>query len=179
MLLRAGAHHTLCDKENQWTPLFFAANEGHLGCARLLLSAGAQVDTVDDSGWTPFLHALYAGHMEAAALMRCSPELAAARAVRTSPPSPLVGSLKPADAPPAQPTQQHAAMDVLDLDGIPSLALPPPILPTKVYGHQSLKENAQLHVRLGGAGQPPLTLVYALDMIFYVFCHENVLIFRV
>jgi ankyrin repeat protein len=40
------------------TPLMFAAREGHVDAARLLLDAGAEVDAVDPNGITPLLMAI-------------------------------------------------------------------------------------------------------------------------
>jgi ankyrin repeat protein len=37
------------------TPLHDAARIGHVGCARLLLSRGAEVDACNDSGESPLL----------------------------------------------------------------------------------------------------------------------------
>ncbi|KAG5461046.1 MAG: hypothetical protein BJ554DRAFT_6830, partial [Olpidium bornovanus] len=53
-----------------WTPLFFAAVEGHLKCIRILLLAGANPSLTDISGWNPHEHAVFRGHMRIASLLK-------------------------------------------------------------------------------------------------------------
>ena len=43
--------------------------EGHVGVARLLLEAGADVETPDNYGQSPFFMACWKGHAEVAALL--------------------------------------------------------------------------------------------------------------
>lgn len=51
------------------TPLLYAAREGCVECARLLLEAGAKVDLEDPDGVTPLILALTQQHLELAALL--------------------------------------------------------------------------------------------------------------
>lgn len=55
-LLRNEADVNLPD-EGGWTPLKKAANYGYLGCARLLLAAGARPNQADKQDYTPLLNA--------------------------------------------------------------------------------------------------------------------------
>ena len=50
------------------TPLIYAAREGCLDCARLLVEAGADVNQVSNYGWTPLLTATQNRHYKLAAL---------------------------------------------------------------------------------------------------------------
>ena len=47
------------------------------------------------------------------------------------------------------------AMAPLDLDAIPSLSLPPPIIPTRTMGHQFLENQVHVQLKLGIAGRIP------------------------
>jgi ankyrin repeat protein len=51
------------------TPLLFAAREGALASARVLLSAGADANRADPDGITPLLLAIFNGHYDTASLL--------------------------------------------------------------------------------------------------------------
>lgn len=57
------------DVFNGWTPLFFAASEGRLDVVKVLLSAGARVNVLDEHGWLPWTYALYKGYIQVAELL--------------------------------------------------------------------------------------------------------------
>lgn len=71
LLTRYGADLLLFDKYNQWSPVFYAASEGHIECVKVLLeSKKCKIDEVDEAGWTPWQHALHRGHIETAELLK-------------------------------------------------------------------------------------------------------------
>ncbi|KAJ3327326.1 phosphate system positive regulatory protein pho81, partial [Kappamyces sp. JEL0680] len=49
-LIKHGSDVERKDAFTGWTPLFFAASEGHLECIRVLIEAGCKIDLTDDSG---------------------------------------------------------------------------------------------------------------------------------
>jgi CDK inhibitor PHO81 len=132
------------DKYNDWTPLFHAARHGRTACLRVLLDAGSQASIMDEFGNTAMYYAAWHGHRECVDLLRqtVSPGLARRAIPNTSLVSPL------ALAEPAAP------MSLDELELIPSLALPPPIMPYRVYGHNFLDKACLVQVLLGARAQP-------------------------
>lgn len=62
--LRRGADaNTVVD---HWTPLMWAAQEGHTEIVRLLLDAGANVNFADPGGFTPLKQAIGDSHLDTA-----------------------------------------------------------------------------------------------------------------
>ena len=49
-------------EEDGWTPLIYAAGEGHKELVELLIANGADVDAKDEDGWTPLHWATVNGH---------------------------------------------------------------------------------------------------------------------
>ncbi len=62
-LLRAGADPSATDKSG-WTPLHYAAFDGHAEIVTTLLDAGADPSAKDQLGWTPLHYAVFDGHAE-------------------------------------------------------------------------------------------------------------------
>jgi hypothetical protein len=52
------------DDWNGWTPLYFAAYNGHVEIIRLLLQNGAEVNAKDNHGHTPLQDAAFQGHVD-------------------------------------------------------------------------------------------------------------------
>lgn len=118
-----------------WTPLFFAASEGHEGCVQLLLRAGALVNTLDDNGHSAIYWSAWAGHLGCMNLLF---EAGARQDQRVSIPS-ITKPPKSSDSPPV------SSLDDLE---IPTLSLPPPIIPS--FGHNFLEKKVFVQFRLGG-----------------------------
>lgn len=124
------------DKYNDWTPLFHAARNGHGACIQILLEAGSRVDAVDEFGNTAVYYAAWFGHRSCIGLlMTAFSRLPASRQAA----SPLLIS----------PLSQDGESMDSDLDLIPSLSLPPPIMPYRVYGHNYLDKSCLIQVTVG------------------------------
>ncbi|CAD7698109.1 unnamed protein product [Ostreobium quekettii] len=57
------------EDHNGWTPLMFAAENGHTATAELLLNRGACVNLTKQNSWTPLILAADGGHMDTAELL--------------------------------------------------------------------------------------------------------------
>ncbi|KAI9255498.1 hypothetical protein BY458DRAFT_520184 [Sporodiniella umbellata] len=118
------------DKYNTWTPLFWAANDGHVECVRVLIKAGCNVNAKDENGKTALYYAAWEGHMDCVQLLidtGCETES----------------------------IQEKAVPEASELDVIPSLSLPPPIIPFRIYGHSYLDKKYQVQISLR---EPPVRL---------------------
>ena len=124
------------DKYNEWTPLFHAARYGHEGCLHVLLDAGSRADRTDEVGHAAVHYAAWYGHHT------CVARLMEAGLRPVGVPS------HSAHASPFSDTVRSFGVDS-DVDAIPSLALPPPMMPYRVYGHNYLDKNALVQVTIG------------------------------
>lgn len=129
----------LADKYHEWTPLFHAARNGHASCLRILLQAGARVDRTDELGHQAVHYAAWYGHRACVdLLLEVMPKERPTVSSNRVPALPRTGS----------------DMQLDDPDSIPSLSLPPPIMPHRVYGHNYLDRNYLVVITVG---LPPAT----------------------
>ena len=123
------------DKYNEWTPLFHAARYGHEQCLRVLLEAGSRPDSADELENSAVHYAAWYGHHTCVSL------LMEAKARST------VGHTPLSHTSPMSDTQSTGTES--DIDAIPSLSLPPPMMPYRVYGHNYLDRNTLVQVSIG------------------------------
>jgi CDK inhibitor PHO81 len=149
LLRQHGADLNQRDKLYQWTPLFHAASEGRVECLRALLESGADPEALDEKGLTAMYYATWEGHLKCMDLLweRSS----ARRNERRS--STRLGAVVP-------PHNQLHAMEItpeepapLEVDGIPDLALPPPIIPLRRYGHNFLDTKTFIAINFDRAAK--------------------------
>ncbi|KAJ2160135.1 phosphate system positive regulatory protein pho81 [Coemansia sp. RSA 552] len=171
ILIDHGAPVDVVDKDLGWTPVFYAANEGHEESVRVLLEAGCCLDILDENKRGPAYFAANEGHLGCADLLF---KAAASRATSSVVPPRASGSgMNLDDARTAQavpePTNDSAGLSgALDLDSIPSLSLPPPLIPFRVYGHNFLGQRTRIHIRMHShslKGGPPVAFLDNRDMI--------------
>ncbi|RDB20514.1 Ankyrin repeat protein nuc-2 [Hypsizygus marmoreus] len=123
------------DKYHEWTPLFHAARYGHDSCVQVLLEAGARVDATDELGHLPVHYAAWYGHQKCLDLL--------IEAARNKPSSTQAAIAVDS------PMSDKGGRSETDIDLIPSLSLPPPIMPHRVYGHNYLDKSNLVQVTIG------------------------------
>lgn len=124
------------DKFNEWTPLFHAARHGRASVVKVLLDAGSNPQATDELNRTPTFYAGWYGHVECLDML-----LQAAQRHNSAASGAPIESHK---SPPVN-------IDVKDIDpdAIPSLFLPPPIMPFRIYGHNYLDRQYLVQITLG------------------------------
>ncbi|KAG1874787.1 hypothetical protein DFJ58DRAFT_324189 [Suillus subalutaceus] len=121
------------DRYHEWTPLFHAARQGRASCLRILLEAGVRMDLTDEIGHQAVHYAAWYGHRESVEIL--------IEAAAKVPHATEIVSLGPKSS------LDKAEMQVdSEFDQIPSLSLPPPIMPHRVYGHNYLDRNYLVEV---------------------------------
>lgn len=129
------------DKYHEWTPLFHAARYGHADCVRVLLENGAQVNLRDEFGHSVAHYAAWYGHVGCLnLLLEASTEDTGASLTFY----PASTNLSPS----SRMDDDSTSFDA-DMDMIPSLSLPPPIMPHRVYGHNYLVNNSLVQIFIG------------------------------
>ncbi|KAK0206214.1 cyclin-dependent protein kinase inhibitor [Desarmillaria ectypa] len=129
------------DKYHEWTPLFHASRYGHEACVSILLEAGSRVFLTDELGHLPVLYAAWYGHHECLnRLLEASARVPAVAEIVAMP-----------DISPNSDQDGHNRE--FEIDMIPSLSLPPPIMPHRVYGHNYLDRSHLVQVTVGNTSR--------------------------
>ncbi|KAF8665648.1 hypothetical protein AX16_000103 [Volvariella volvacea WC 439] len=123
------------DKYQEWTPVFHAARYGRDECVELLLQAGARALILDELGLLAVHYAAWYGHNAC---------LASLSKATLSVPGPI-HSIRREDSPMSDAGKPGDS----EIDTIPSLTLPPPIMPHRVYGHNYLDRHHLVQITIG------------------------------
>lgn len=128
MLRNYGANLDQPDKLYQWTPLFHAASEGHLSCLQTLIECGVDVDALDEKDLSAMYYAAWEGHLDCLRLLE---KAGRGRGIQPSQTVTAATQTAPHTSSAPQPM-------TMEIEGIPDLSLPPPIIPLRRYGHNFL-----------------------------------------
>ena len=180
------SHLDIPDKYNEWTPLLHAARSGHVECVQVLLEAGADPLAADENSRTALHHAAWFGHTECANKLidaissysiKYGGNAPKIHVLKSTPGSSSTAFTTLSSGFTASPYDRSSGPDSVDpgfkldadsdqdLDLIPSLLLPPPIMPFPMYGHNYLDGSYLVQVALGHpftsptAHLPPVQLV--------------------
>ncbi|KAL4929611.1 putative cyclin dependent kinase inhibitor Pho81 [Aspergillus undulatus] len=144
LLKQHGADLNQRDKLYQWTPLFHAASEGCVNCLRTLLELGVDADVKDEKDLAAVYYAAWEGHLECMLLL-WSHHTDSRPSQR---PLDILNGLrlqKPSSISWQEQTETEPD-DMETVDGIPSLSLPPPIIPLRRYGHNFLDKKVFIQI---------------------------------
>ncbi|KAK4678579.1 phosphate system positive regulatory protein pho81 [Podospora pseudoanserina] len=140
LLQNYGADLDQIDKLYGWTPLVHAASEGNVPCLQALLNVGADPNILDEKDLPAMYYAAWEGHLE------CIKLLTPLSKDKTS--SPLARQVA---APLGPMASSSAPIPMsLDVDAIPVLELPPPIIPLRRYGHNFLDNKTVVQINFDG-----------------------------
>ncbi|KAK3670485.1 phosphate system positive regulatory protein pho81 [Recurvomyces mirabilis] len=118
------------DKLYSWTPIFHAASEGHLHCLQQLLQFNVEASVLDEKGLSAVYYAAWEGHLD------CMQLLAQITTSQVTIRDTVDVQMVPIEPPPL--SAGTPAMTQPEAELIPSLSLPPPIIPLRRYGHNFL-----------------------------------------
>jgi len=165
LLADAGANMDERDTFSQWTPLFHAASEGHAECVEALISSDCDCHVLDESRKCPIHYAAWQGHIGCVNLLLAkqrSTRLSGTKDVETAAgittgnqraPSGPNGALPPDGIKSSGSLMTGSSTGIemadADVDLIPDLSLPPPIIPFRIYGHNYLDKKALVQLFLG------------------------------
>lgn len=128
------------DKLYQWTPVFHAASEGHFSCLQQLLQLQVNAGVEDEKGLPAMYYAAWEGHLDCMQLLVQATQ-AARLEIRNKQDVTMFGS-EPAPMTGGTPAFSHPDSEI-----IPSLSLPPPIIPLRRYGHNFL-DTTKTYIQL-------------------------------
>ncbi|CCH43347.1 Ankyrin repeat protein nuc-2 [Wickerhamomyces ciferrii] len=139
LLTQNDADPNALDGFNKWTPIMYSVSEGHSKTTAALIKAGALIDLKDEDNLTPLFYAIWEGHVNVLNVL-----------INEFKDSKNITPLKVIPSPYIQPSLSITP-EVLNIDTIPDLSLPPPIIPLRRYGHNFLEKKifVQLQFALG------------------------------
>ncbi|KAJ2612986.1 phosphate system positive regulatory protein pho81 [Coemansia sp. RSA 1365] len=170
ILLERGAPVNVVDKDLGWSPVFYAASEGKVECIQILLEGGCNVNILDENGRGPLYFAANEGRLDSVELL-LEASSAAQYNVGGQATQHNEGIINDNDRSRTEDSaQQRVEADnsltgssSLDIDGIPSLSLPPPLIPFRVYGHNFLVKHTRIHIRMQAHGRVGMSPVSFFD----------------
>lgn len=150
LLTENDADPNALDGFNKWPPIFYSASEGHPRTTAALIKAGAKIEVKDEENFTPLFYASWEGHVNVLNVL--INELQNKKHSRN-----ILSPLKEAkgpkglESPSLNPPSFTLNAETFNIDAIPDLSLPPPIIPLRRYGHNFLEKKifVQLHFALG------------------------------
>jgi len=147
LLKQHGADLDQIDRLYGWTPLVHAASEGNVPCLQELLNVGANPNILDEKGLPAVYYAAWEGHLT------CMQLLTPYQKRKTESPMAMQasGSLLAPIGSGSGPVPMS-----LDMDSIPALELPPPIIPLRRYGHNFLDTKTVVQISFEENGEQPL-----------------------
>lgn len=165
LLVQYGAEVNQLDGLNKWPPIFYAALEGHVKTTETLIKFGAKLDLVDEDGYNVLYYCAMEGHIRVLNhILNYKKDLPSGMDTRGLLDSPMDSipehslSNRHKDALNGNPSAKLGEAEDLEdsgdteknVDLIPHLQLPPPILPLRRYGHNFLEQKVLIELFFSG-----------------------------
>lgn len=156
LLTEFGAKVNQLDGLNKWPPLFYAAAEGHVNTTQEFIKFGAKLDIVDEDGYNVLYYCVTEGHIGVLNHI-LSYKKDIAKEEKRSPVDVNMDSIPESSIPGQHKDGSVTILDVEEdsedsgdieknVDLIPHLELPPPILPLRRYGHNFLEQKVLIEL---------------------------------
>lgn len=157
LLVENGSDINHIDSLNKWPPLFYAASEGNLKTTQELLKYNAKVDIVDEDGYNVLYYCVVEGNIRLLnELLEHYPAITKAQADMInsvsggSPHTKRAKTLETHENSLAILDEEEDSEDsneiTKNVDTIPDLQLPPPIIPLRRYGHNFLEQKVLIEL---------------------------------
>lgn len=152
LLVQYGADVNRLDGSHKWPPIFYAALEGHAKTTHELIKYGARLDIVDEDGYNVLYYSVIEGHIEALnhllsykTAFPSSEEVKSDVDHRNLPTSGFGNKTAPTILDEDEDLEDSGETEK-NVDAIPHLQLPPPILPLRRYGHSFLEQKVLIEL---------------------------------
>lgn len=167
LLIHYGAEVNQFDGLNKWTPLFYAALEGHVKTTQELVKSGARLDLLDEDGYNVLYYCVIEGHISVLNELLSYYNDICGKLANTKSASALNSEMYSENSRKGRPdygtapanssmidmamsdeedSEDSGNTDKNNIDSIPDLQLPPPILPLRRYGHNFLEQKVLIEL---------------------------------
>ncbi|CCG20769.1 Pho81 protein [Candida orthopsilosis Co 90-125] len=149
LLIKYGAEVNKTDGFNKWTPIFYAAAEGHVKTTQELVKFGAKLDILDEDGFNVLYYCVVEGHVGVInELLSYHQNMNTQVDNHLNIESSNIMSIQgdPIRMSDNDDSEDSGSMDKNNVDSIPDLQLPPPILPLRRYGHNFLEQKVLIEL---------------------------------
>ncbi|KAL6454821.1 PHO81 Phosphate system positive regulatory protein PHO81 [Candida maltosa Xu316] len=154
LLIQYGAEVNKLDGFNKWTPIFYAASEGHVKTTQELVKFGAQLNIVDEDGYNVLYYCVVEGHIGVINELlsyhqnQLKPNNLITDSTNSNSMS-ILGEDNDLDSEEEEEDDEGLSSSVEkmnNVDSIPDLQLPPPVLPLRRYGHNFLEQKVLIEL---------------------------------
>lgn len=139
LLLEYGADINQIDRLNKWSSIFYSVLSNDSEMTQTLIHYGADYRLVDEDGFDPLYYAIWEGNTKVFNILLNSmntdniPVVRKASKEKGPKPQSVLDNISMMDS--------NTLIDFNNLDMIPELSLPPPIIPLRKYGHNFLEKK--------------------------------------
>jgi CDK inhibitor PHO81 len=150
LLLEYGADINQIDKLNKWSSIFYSVFTNDKEMTKSLIDYGANFNLKDEDGFNPLYYAIWEGNISVFNILLESMRLkkfernnstASSISVEKSSLNKVSTTMDSVSLKPLNPI-----IDLNNIDLIPELSLPPPIIPLRKYGHNFLEKKIFLKI---------------------------------